>query len=39
MSNRTIFSCEVSMLSLQNVNSHSEHDLFIRLFVTNGGGW
>jgi hypothetical protein len=39
MSNRTIFSYEVSMLSTQNVNSHSEHDLFIRLFLTSGGGW
>jgi hypothetical protein len=39
MSNRTIFSFEVSMLRLVNINSHSEHDLFIRLFVTNGGGW
>jgi hypothetical protein len=27
------------MLSLQDVNSHSEHDLFIRLFLTGGGGW
>jgi hypothetical protein len=39
MSNWTIFSYEVSMLSAQNVNSHSEHDLFIRLFLTSGGGW
>ena len=39
MSNRTIFSCEAPMLRLQNVNSHSEHDLFIRLFLTGGGGW
>jgi hypothetical protein len=39
MSNRTIFSFETLMLTLHNVNSHSEHDLFIRLFLTGGGGW
>jgi hypothetical protein len=30
---------EASMLGIHNVNSHSEHDLFIRLFLTGGGGW
>jgi hypothetical protein len=39
MSNWTIFSFEASMLRLVNVNSPSEHDLFIRLFLTSGGGW
>jgi hypothetical protein len=39
MSNWTIFSFEASMLRLVNVNSTSEHDLFIRLFLTSGGGW
>jgi hypothetical protein len=39
MSRRTIFSFEAYMLRLVNVNSHSEHDLFIRLFITSGGGW
>ncbi len=40
LSARKIFICfEDSMVRLQNVNSHSEHDLFIRLFLTGGGGW
>jgi hypothetical protein len=39
MSDWTIFSSEASMLRLVNVNSQSEHDLFIRLFLTSGGGW
>jgi hypothetical protein len=30
---------EDSMLGIDNINSHSEHDLFIRLFLTGGGGW
>jgi hypothetical protein len=34
-----MFSFEDSMLGLVYVNSHSEHDLFIRLFMTSGGGW
>jgi hypothetical protein len=34
-----IVSSGASMLSQQNANSHSEHDLFIRLFLTGGGGW
>ena len=33
------FSSEVFMLSCRSINSHSEHDLFIRLFLTNAGGW
>ncbi len=39
MSNRTIFLFEAIMLRLANVNSTTEHDLFIRLFLTSGGGW
>jgi hypothetical protein len=31
--------CEVSMLGINMSHSHSEHDLFIRLFLTSGGGW
>jgi hypothetical protein len=31
--------CEVSMLRINTNNSHSEHDLFLRLFLTSGGGW
>jgi len=27
------------MLKIKTNNSHSEHDLFIRLFLTSGGGW
>jgi hypothetical protein len=34
-----MFLSEDSMLRLVYVNSHSEHDLFIRLFMTSGGGW
>jgi hypothetical protein len=30
---------EVLMLSCCSVNSHTEHDLFIHLFLTGGGGW
>jgi hypothetical protein len=30
---------EVSMLRVKINNSHTEHDLFIRLFLTSGGGW
>jgi hypothetical protein len=30
---------EASMLGINTANSHSEHDLFIRLFLTGGGGW
>jgi hypothetical protein len=32
-------SSEVSMLRISMNNSRSEHDLFIRLFLTSGGGW
>jgi hypothetical protein len=32
-------SIEVAMLKIKLNNSHSEHDLFIRLFLTSGGGW
>jgi hypothetical protein len=32
-------SSEVPMLGTNTNNSHSEHDLFIRLFLTSGGGW
>jgi hypothetical protein len=32
-------SSEISMLSINTNISHSEHDLFIRLFLTSGGGW
>jgi hypothetical protein len=30
---------EVSMLRIRTSHSHSEHDLFMRLFLTSGGGW
>jgi hypothetical protein len=30
---------EVSMLAIDNTHFHSEHDLFLRLFLTSGGGW
>jgi hypothetical protein len=30
---------EVSMLTTHMRRPHSEHDLFIRLFLTGGGGW
>ena len=30
---------EGSMVCRQNISSQSEHDLFIRLFLTGGGGW
>ena len=33
------FACEVSMLRPMFAHSHTEHDLFIRLFLTGGGGW
>jgi hypothetical protein len=33
------FFSEVLMLSRRSINSHTEHDLFIRLFLTGGGGW
>ena len=40
LSTRGIFIClEDSVVRLQNVDSHSEHNLFIRLFLTSGGGW
>jgi hypothetical protein len=33
------FAREASMLGHASAHSHSEHDLFIRLFITGGGGW
>jgi hypothetical protein len=30
---------ERAMPQLVNVNPTSEHAIFLRLFVTNGGGW
>jgi hypothetical protein len=30
---------EVPMLRLNGSHSPSEHELFIRLFLTSGGGW
>ncbi len=39
MSNRMIILFEAVMLRLVNVNSQSEHDLYIQLFLTGGGGW
>jgi hypothetical protein len=30
---------EFSMLRVNINKSHSEHDLYIRLFLTSGGGW
>jgi hypothetical protein len=30
---------EVVMLGRPFAHSHSEHDLFIHLFLTGGGGW
>lgn len=32
-------SCEAPMLRLFRFTSTSEHALFIRLFLTGGGGW
>jgi hypothetical protein len=34
-----ILSVEVCMLAVACAHPHSEHDLFIRLFLTSGGGW
>jgi hypothetical protein len=27
------------MMSTPNVNPTSEHELYLKLFITNGGGW
>jgi hypothetical protein len=32
-------SCETPMLRIFSPNPSSEHALFIRLFLTGGGGW
>jgi hypothetical protein len=29
----------VAMRQVVNINCTSEHSLYIRLFITNGGGW
>ena len=39
MSKGTILLFEAIMLRRVTVNSRTEHDLFIRLFLTSGGGW
>ncbi len=39
MSKGLTLSSDVPMHRMHSINSPSEHDLFIRLFLTGGGGW